>query len=131
MDETSGKVVLPPRTGLRDIGSGQPIAIRVAKDKLATTMVGAITANGRQLPVAILAKGKTERSLKKFKLKRNIVGILTPKGWMNGNAFIEWMMRVLLAYTQGAPCALLCDDLSVHKTPAVRALRSDILFNWC
>jgi len=39
---------------------------------------------------------------------------------MNGSTFIKWIRRVVLPYTKGEPCALMCDDLPVHKTPDVR-----------
>ena len=39
---------------------------------------------------------------------------------MNGPTFIRWIRLALLPYTKGQPCALICDALSAHKTPAVR-----------
>ena len=120
VDETSAKVVSPPRTALRDIGSGPAIAHHKSKDKLCVTVVAAITSNGGKLKSAVVTKGKTLLSLRKFKLPSSFVGLLNDRGWMNGLTFIEWIRRVVLPYTKGESCALMCDDLPVHKTPEVR-----------
>jgi DDE superfamily endonuclease len=118
-DETSAKVATSPLIALRDIGSGPPKVNSKANPKLAVSIVGAINANGSKLPSALLARGKTLRSLTKFDLPKPFTGILTPKGWMNGKAMIEWIDRVLLPYTKGVPCCLIVDDLPAHQTSAV------------
>ena len=79
-DETSGKVVMPPRTALRDVGSGPAIAHHKLKDKLCATIGTAITANGTKLKSALITKGKTPLSLRKFRLPSSFVGLLNTRG---------------------------------------------------
>lgn len=119
-DETSGKVVMPPRTAIRDIGSGQPVVFHKSSEKLCATIATAISSNGGKLKSALVTKGKTQLSLRKFQLPTSIVGLLNARGWMNGSTFIEYITRVILPFSKGEPCVLMCDDLPVHKTPAVR-----------
>ena len=89
VDETSAKVVSPPRTALRDIGSGPAIAHHKSKDKLCVKIVTAITSNGGKLKSAVATKGKTLLSLRKFQLPTSFVGLLNDRSWMNGLTFIE------------------------------------------
>jgi len=70
MDETSLKVVSPPRVALRDKGKGPPVVFHKTKVKTAVTMVVAITASGSKLRPTLLVKGKTNRSLTKFALPK-------------------------------------------------------------
>jgi len=109
-----------PRTALRDVGSGPAIAHHKSSDKLSASIGTAITANGTKLKSALITKGKTPLSLRKFRLPPSFVGLLNTRGWMNGPTFIRWIRLVLLPYTKGQPCALICDDLRAHKTPTVR-----------
>jgi len=118
-DETSGKVVSPPRTALRDIGSGQPTVFHKSGDKLCATIVSAITSNGRILHSAIVTKGKTQLSLRKFQLPGSIIGLLNESGWMTGATFIEWIGKVILKHSEGEPCVLMCDAHPSHKTESV------------
>ena len=120
MDETSLKVVMTPRQGLGNIGGGPLNVVHKTKAKTAVTMVVAITASGRKLRPALLVKGKTNRSVTKFKLPKLIEPILCDKGWMDGNVMIEWIDQILLPYADGRQCVLIVDDLPAHQTPRVR-----------
>ena len=119
-DETSAVVVTPPLTSWRDIGSGAPNVDHTANSKLNVTMVAAVACNGKKLPVALIAAGKTQLSLRKFGLAGSTVGMLSPKGWMDGKRMIEWINRVLLPYTRGRECALVVDSVKSHHTAEVR-----------
>ena len=120
MDETSLKVVMTPRQALGDIGGGPLNVFHKTKAKTAVTMVVAITASGRKLRPALLVKGKTNRSVTKYKLPKLIEPILCNKGWMDGNVMIQWIERILLPYADGRQCVLIIDDLPAHQTPRVR-----------
>ena len=119
-DETSGKIVSPVLHALRDVGSGAPKVETKTNPKSAVTLVGAVTSKGKKLNTAVIAKGKTTRSLNKFHLRRSTPGLVAPKGWMTGKAMIEWVDDVVVPYARGRPMCLICDDYPAHKTEAVR-----------
>ena len=105
-DETSGKIVSPVLRALRDVGSGSPKVETKTNPKSAVTLVGAVSAKGKKLNTAVIAKGKTIRSLKKFHRRRSTPGIPAPKGWMTGKAMIEWVSDVLVPYAHGRTMCL-------------------------
>ena len=118
---------MSPRLVVAEKGCDSVKLIFSSSEKQSVTAIGAITADGRKLPLWVIAKGRTQRCLKKFGEHPNIQFHHTESGWTTESV----MMRFLDAIHQdagGCPCCLVLDLYPSHRTEAVikRAEELDI-----
>lgn len=101
--------------------SGQPHHVKCKGDAKAGFSAGVtITASGKLLPIQIIARGKTARSVTKFMLKRfgkKVTGTFTPSGWSNVRTMKELIDRVIVPHSKGRLCALSLDTYACHLDP--------------
>lgn len=84
-------------------------------DKLGFTLILIISADGYFLKPILIAKGKTNRSLKKFQLDDNIIGTHSNNGWIN-NGIMKIALQQIYKVTNGQKSILLLDQFTVHTS---------------
>lgn len=68
----------------------------------------------------IVAKGKTQRSLKKFNLDENIIGTCSKSSWVNEDIILI-LLDEIYKKTKGEKSVLLLDKHHSHKTSKVKS----------
>jgi hypothetical protein len=132
MDETPVKVCDAPLTGVVPTGCGHNATIRTAPHANQITSLPCITAGGDSLPLTVIVRGKTARSLQKISAGnpdwiRRVHLLYSQKGWSTRQTMWDWLWNVVLPYTKGRPAALILDSYAIHFTDefisAARLLR--------
>ena len=120
MDETCWKISNTPAKVIHKIGVPTIKIQSVQNEKLTLTAIATIDANGSKLPLWIIAKGKTNRSEKKFgKSNENLIFTHTERGWANDEvliSYLEWIHNK----ANGEPCALVWDIFPAHQAENVK-----------
>ena len=115
MDETSWKLLNECPTTLRFRGSG-PARIHTPTDtKNAFSVAFIISASGNLLKPIIIAKGKTNRCIRKFTLNDDFIGTHSNNGWIN-NGIMKIIVDSIYDKTKGRNCVLLLDKHSSHQS---------------
>lgn len=83
-------------------------------DKTGFTLILIISASGLFMKPTMIAKGKTNRSLQKFKLNDKIIGTYSNNGWVN-NGIMKIILTNIYNITKGKKCALLLDQYPAHN----------------
>ena len=78
-----------------------------------------ISLSGKFLRQAVVAKGKTNRCLNKFKLNNNVIGMYTESSWVNDNCILV-ILDEIFKMTDGIQSVLLLDKHETHKTEKVK-----------
>ena len=128
-DETSARSVTPAYTVWKHQDDPTPIIASTQSDKYGITMLATVTASGRKLPLTVFVAGKTDRSCKKFSsIITDAVFIETgvKSGWCNDNAFLRYLIVVILEYSGGLPVVLVFDKFPPHITPFVKESAADL-----
>jgi hypothetical protein len=77
-----------------------------------------ISHGGAFLKPILIAKGKTERCLKKFNINKSIIGTYTKSSWANENCILL-LLDEIYKVTNGENSVLLLDKYDSHKTDKV------------
>lgn len=121
MDETCWRLFESPRKVLAEKGTETVKLCSKSGEKTSFTALGAISAAGQKLPLWVLAKGRTQRSERKFGAHEDVVVHHSTSGWATENiiiAYIGWLHRQV---ADGAPCVLILDVYPTHRTDRVFA----------
>jgi uncharacterized protein YktA (UPF0223 family) len=119
-DETSAHAVQHPTTswGVK----GEPNNVRTNMSvKDCITTVPAVAADGSKLPLFVLVKGKTKKSVQNKHLPSHIYTDHSLSGWSTSETMVRYIHEVVAKYTHDQPSALILDDYDAHKTSEVRA----------
>jgi hypothetical protein len=103
---------------------GRRTTVRTGADHRAGfTAVIAAAADGSKLPITIIKKGKTERSLAALRAihGNNIHLMNNISGWSNAGAMKNLIHHVIKPFTKGEPAVLLIDSYRAHMTSDVIA----------
>ena len=96
----------------------KPLKIKTrGNEKTGITLGFTVAADGKSLPILLIAKGSTAKSLKKFNLKQfkgDVVATTTKKGWSTKQAMMFYLDEILIPYTGGALACLTWDTYSSH-----------------
>jgi hypothetical protein len=98
---------------------------RPVGDKLSITAFGTVTAAGDKLPLWILAKGRTQRCLKKFGQHENVICRQTVAGWTTEPMMLEYL-EWLSAEANGEKICLVLDVYPAHRTPKVKSRAAEL-----
>lgn len=82
-------------------------------NKSGFTLILTISAAGKFLTPIMVAKGKTERSLKKFELDDQIIGTFSNNGWTN-KGIMKIALKEIYKVTNGVKSVLLLDQFTAH-----------------
>lgn len=120
--DESGFLLLP--TGYAFIEKGTRAALTVTSTgKTQMTVMFCFSANGETYKPHILYDGIRMSSKLKESLTDDVTAGMTPSGWMNAEAFIEWL-EILVAQLKTnnvqLPVILFLDGHSSHETLAVK-----------
>ena len=78
-----------------------------------------ITANGKMLKPIIIAKGKTNTCLRKYKLKDNVIASYSNNGWMN-QGIMKLLIDDINKNSNNNYACLLLDQYSSHCTEYIK-----------
>jgi transposase len=121
MDETAYWMVNPV---LRTIAAKGTENVRVKQSnnvKKKVTLILTIAANGASLKPVIVEKGKTQRCIKKFRIRKGkMLATMSKSGWTEVPTMTWYMANVVAKYTQGKPACLVLDQYSTHKMDEVK-----------
>ena len=119
-DETPASVVEKPRTCW---GDGSTSGMKVYSDaspKTSISLLPTITASGERLPLAWIAKGKTQKSIDKmFNIPNNVFSYFVPHGWMTEDIMVRYIYDIIRPHLNGRSGALLLDAYRAHWTSKV------------
>jgi len=120
-DETPAKTIGNQLSKvIAPINSKTPRILSEGDKKQSITVLPTISANGSKLPLVVVGKGKTDRSLNKYELGNNIVGYYTESGWTTEKTMLDYLDDIIVPYTKKKPCALLLDSFGAHFTELVK-----------
>jgi SH3-like domain-containing protein len=91
-------------------------------EKASFTAFGAICADGRKLPLWVIAKGKTVNCEKKFGHNPDVVMRHSESGWATENLIMEYLQWIHDGPAEGEPCVLVLDVYPTHRTDKVQQL---------
>jgi hypothetical protein len=98
-------------------------------EKQAHTVMATCTASGRKLPLLIITKGKTRRSVAAFDgILGEHAATFSDNGWMTNatmQLYLE-MLRALPEHQHERTLHLLLDCYAAHRTPEVRRLAAQL-----
>jgi len=77
-----------------------------------------ISLSGKFLRPMVVARGKTKRSLKKFKLNNEVIGTYTKSSWVNDDCILI-ILDEIYKTTNGNNSVLILDKHKTHKTEKV------------
>jgi hypothetical protein len=126
MDETPVPKCEHPITGVVPTGSKQAALVNTdAGNRLNVTHFACISAAGDKLQLCCIAKGKTERCLKKIRTNasaavRKVRLYYSPSGWMTTGVMLRWLEDIVKPYLHGEPGCLIMDEYTPHWTDEVR-----------
>jgi len=92
------------------------------KEGVTTTLI--INASGLMLKPIITAKGKTNLSLKKYKLNNDVIGTYSNNGWMNAG-IMKILLNTISEKTLNKHSCLLLDQHPSHTTQFVKNYASE------
>jgi hypothetical protein len=118
-DETCWKIYMGPKKVIAEKGTDTVKLQATTGEKLSLTAFGVISAAGEKLPLWVIAKGKTERSLRKFGEIPGVVFKFSESGWATEQLileFIEW----LSVQVNEEPCMVIMDVYPTHRTERVK-----------
>ena len=113
-----------PKTAIREKGSDTTKIKCKENFKESFTLGLTISLGGSFLRPIIVAKGKTQRSLKKFNLDENVIGTCSKSGWVNEDIILI-LLDEIYKKTKGENSVLLLDKHDSHKTSKVRKYAID------
>jgi len=91
-------------------------------DKAGFTLILIISSSGVFLTPILIAKGKTNRSLKKFYLNnKDILGTFSNNGWTN-KGIMKIVLSEIYKKTNGHKSVLLLDQFAAHKDEKTKFL---------
>jgi len=123
-DETSYNICNPPKTAIRIKGSDN-VKIKCKNNLKENITVGFIISKGGSFDKPlIIAKGKTERCLKKYELTNEVVSTYTNTGWVNDDCIIM-ILNMISKKTKGEDSILLMDQYGSHMTDKVMKYAND------
>ncbi len=117
-DETGYKVANPPKTAIRIKNSDYTKIDCKNNLKEKHTFGLTISKGGSFLKPILIAKGTTQRCLKKYKLNDSIIGTYNRKGWANEKC-IMIVLNQISSITNNDESLLLMDQYRSHITQKV------------
>lgn len=119
IDETAWKLYESPKLVIVEKGI-KTINLNIdVSSKISITAIGGITASGEKLQLWVIAKGKTDVSLRKFGDRKNIVFNYTTSGWVTETIVLKYLDWLSDLY-KNEPIVLVLDVYPAHRTEAVR-----------
>jgi hypothetical protein len=118
-DETCWKIFDGPRRVLAEKGSDSVKLISSTGEKQSVTAFGTISAAGDKLPLWIIAKGKTQRSITKFGKHPEVVFKVSESGWTTEQLMLDYL-DWLSARINNDPCLLILDVYPVHRMESIK-----------
>jgi hypothetical protein len=130
-DETCWHIYMGPQKVIAEKGT-ETVKLRCRTgEKLSVTAFGTISASGDKLPLWVVTKGRTSRSLSKFGDHEGAVFKFSESGWATENLILEYL-GWLSEQSSGEPCILIMDVYPTHRTERVReaamSLNIEILY---
>jgi hypothetical protein len=89
-DETRWRPYEAPRRVLEEKGKETVKLCSHQSEKTSFTAFGGITCSGDELPLWVIAKGKTKRSETKFGSHPGIISTHAESGWATANLIVEY-----------------------------------------
>lgn len=124
-DETCWKCCLTPAKVLAEKGTDTVKLLKCRNEKESYTAYGCISAAGDKLPCWIIAKGKTDRSHRKFGDHPQVEVRHTPSGWTTEDMMCEYV-RWLSQCCAGEPLFLVMDLYSAHRTAKLQGCAREL-----
>jgi hypothetical protein len=91
-------------------------------EKEGVTVIAAVDANGRKLPLTIRGKGKTERCLSGSQLPRDVRTCVSESGWTTNDVMCRYFSILRRELFPSGPLILILDSYSAHRSANVRAV---------
>ena len=102
MDETCWRLYEGPRKVLAEKGAENVKLKYEVSEKTAVTAIGTIRSNGDKLPMWVITKGKTARSLTKLGEHENAILKFSESGWSTSSVMMDYL-RWLSQMVGGMP----------------------------
>ena len=118
-DETSYKIVNPPKTAIRVKGQESTKIICNNNLKANFTLGLTISSGGAFLKPLLITNGKSKRCLNKFNLTHEIIGTYTNNGWADDECIIM-ILDQIASITNKEKSLLLMDQYGSHMTHKVK-----------
>jgi hypothetical protein len=99
----------------------RPVSHRQRRKK-GITVIAAIDANGRKLPLTVIGKGKTERCLSGYKLRPDVRTCISESGWTTNDIMCRYFSILRGELFPSGPLLLILDSYSAHRSAGVRAV---------
>lgn len=119
-DETPASVVEKPKSCW---GMGGKSGMKIFSDaspKTSISLLPIITASGDRLPLAWIARGKTQKCLDKmYNIPKNIFSYFNQHGWNTEEIMVRLINDIIRPYLDGRPGALILDAYRAHWTQKV------------
>lgn len=125
VDETGLAYVVKPSKVVCQVGKKYVYKRTYGERGQIHTLVGCACADGTFIPPMIIFKGvRWNDSLKNNQLPNSLVR-LSPKGWINGDLFLEWFRFFIDSIHAARPVVLLMDSHSAHIGPEIIQVAKD------
>jgi hypothetical protein len=123
-DETCWRCIVGPKKVYAEKGSTTVKLKGFRSVKTSCTAIGTMTAAGGKLPLWVILKGLTDRSLVKCGLHPKSILTHTDNGWTTENIMLEYLNWIHLK-SDNQPCALISDVYASHRTDKVNAFAAE------
>ena len=123
MDETTWRSINASATTVRPRGSGPAKISTPNNEKEGCSVAITASAAGILLKPVVIAKGKTNRALIKFKLADNFIGAYSNNGWMN-NGIMKLIIDHIFSKSNNKKSVLLIDKHPSHTSDFIKEYAS-------
>jgi hypothetical protein len=101
-------------------------------EKERVTIIATIDAAGTQMPLKIVGKDKTKKSLARFRLRRDVWARFSESGWTTPGVMVNYLTRSRQNRSQDGLVLLTVDTHSANRSAEARAtdgqLAIDLIF---
>jgi hypothetical protein len=126
VDETNWKVVAAGFLTWATKGSEAVNCQIDNNDKEGVTVIAAVNAAGKKLPLTIIGKGKTRRCLAGYEAPDGVWTSFSASGWTTSDVMCEYLRGLRQRLYPDGPLLVLLDTYTAHRTAQVRATAADL-----
>jgi hypothetical protein len=91
-------------------------------EKQGVTVIAAVDANGRKLPLTVVGKGKTQCCLAGYELPAEVRSCVSESGWTTNDVMCRYFSFLRGELFPDGPIVLVLDVYAAHRSRAVREI---------